>query len=328
MFSTIGEKKGESVLTTPGDLVSPASSAPSLDGHSDADFVESLDEKPSRSGELAPVLLARFPATSGSISYHGNDGRILLLDSAARVIYAADGDRVSTFADDRPRALLQISDFAIPGPDLLALADNSRQALYLFEKGRFRKGVRDLDGRALFRHIQYLWADAQSGRIGVYDSGRNRTLVFATDGTLLTEVSEKYEPVFWNGLLVRLEKQETSLIVFGLDIGQAAKPVERRLFTIATTGGRMLLDAWGAGTAGPRLVLVTYEARDDEDHPDGGRVLLLGEGGSETRPIRMNLDLELVLRRPFATVRRDGADWLIEALPTETGPAIYGFRLP
>ncbi|MBF0501872.1 MAG: hypothetical protein HQM09_17170 [Candidatus Riflebacteria bacterium] len=287
-------------------------------------------------GQVKPVVLAHFPMAvySGGVrnpvnqacSFQGWNDKIMFLDSQKGVIFTSADARSlpDSYVTDEPRHLLRMSDFAMISSERLAIADNTRQSVFIFRDRRFEKAITEIDGRALFRNILYIWAEKNGNRLGVYDSGRDRTLVFDVGGNLLAERPGKFEPLFWRQRLIQLKKEERGVSVHSVDPVTGKDNV---IFSYVSPSGRLLLDAWGAGALGDEFVIVVYEGAQDEDHPAGGRALRFSQAGPLETVIRMTFDMELGLRRHFSLLAREGRIYLLEAHPTDEETSILGYQL-
>ncbi len=251
---------------------------------------------------------------------------IHLLDVPGRQILSCDsatGSR-TVLLRDRKRGLLHFTDFAMMKDQTVALADNTRNAVYLFKQRRFLRTLGQIGERKLFSHIRYIFADPAGSRLAVYDSARNRTYVCNVEGKLLFEMPLSAEPIFFGNSLIHLEKTDKSVRV---DVHDTVLRSSRALGRYTPKEGNIILDAWVAGCVDNRLFMVVYEGIGDEDHLDYAKLVTLHDGVITVRLLPPSTDLETDVARRFLVARIAGRYQLLEPFFTGEGVAIRGFGL-
>lgn len=270
---------------------------------------------------------ADFSSAMGGYSLKTDGTKALLLDKAGKTIFAYDTStgRQQMIATDRSENGLQIDGFARLRNDGLVLADNSRSALLFFKNNQLATRV-DYEGeRAFFRYIDFIEADRLGLNLAVYDSGRDRTYVFGADGRLQWESAGRSEPGFLGNSLIRLQKHDAYIEV------QRYSSINKEPVTISTyrcENGNIILDAWVAGTFGGKLVMVVYEGRGDEDHPDYARLVVIDESGMAVRKFVPNFDMRLSLQPPYRLLMSRNGLQLITARLVDNGIELIAAEVP
>ncbi len=266
---------------------------------------------------------ARFEEAFRGYSLKVDHEMILLLDRSGRTVFAYDGrtKKQKMLATDYQKASLQFDDFTLLRDNRLAVADNSRNELLIFAGNRLDKRLGFDGDRILFRHIDFVESDRLGMNLVLFDSGRNRTFVFNSNGNLTWETEGNVEPCFYGNSLVRLEKGDKNLRIQRLsDITRA--PVAIAEYTCETTN--IILDAWLAGTFAGHLAVVVYEGRGDEDHPDYARLLLIKDGKMTIQRFMPNLDFRLPLLTPYRLLFDRSGARLVTARLSPQGIEIIG----
>lgn len=217
---------------------------------------------------------------------------------------------------------IHMVDFARMAGQTVALADNSRKAVFLFNNQRFQKVLGLLEDRFLFQFIRHLFANEDGTQLGVSDSAKSRSYVFDLAGNLLWETAGAVEPAFYGGGLVALRKQESEVLVDVVNSFGA-----RNLFLYQAAPGNIVLDAWVAGTRGKVLVLVVSEGRGNEDLPDVTKVIVYDPGKIKNLAIPHMADHEVAFRRPYVLAGVGNALFLLTPDLREDGLAFKSFSL-
>ncbi len=358
-----------SVLGTPSPGVPPASV---LGTPSPSSFSTSSSGMPglSLSGNEKPVKLASFTvaffpfgASENQISDFSTDLKpvsdaeqfyslsvtekeILILDALRRRVlsFSTDAGNVRTYLRD-PRGLINISDFAVLAENTVAIADNTRHAVYFFRNNRFSRAVGLIEDRELFQFIQHIFADETGRMLGVYDSAKNRSFVFDLSGNLLWEVPGPAQPSFFQGNLVRVIKNDKRVQLFS--VSREGNRI-REIINYSPREPNIVLDAWVAGAESDLIVFAVTEGKGNEDQPDMTRVIALRGNKFTSGEIPASLDLDPTVKKPFRLFRRnriplpsrdggvpvnrpDGdalAGLILEPVATDSGLTIIGYQLP
>jgi hypothetical protein len=301
---------------------------------------------PAQSGTLASFDLATFtyqePTASGSERVGlppGSpctnllapilavaSGQVMVLDPTSRTIqaYRPDLGSVSVVLRDQKPGLIQFADFAWLQGGRVAIGDNSRQAILLFNNKRFSRILGRIGERHLFGYIRFLFANPEGDRFGVCDTMKKCTYLFAADGRLLAEQPGIVAPCFFQKSLVSLRQSEKELLVELVD------PVTRSSRTLLgyhPQPGRIVLDAWAVGSDGDQLVMVVYEGIGDEDHLDLAKVVIYRDGQMRVETFPPTLDLDLDLVRPYGLLRAGPRLWLVELLAGDGSLTLRGWQL-
>ncbi|HOT29168.1 MAG TPA: hypothetical protein PLU72_13365 [Candidatus Ozemobacteraceae bacterium] len=255
-------------------------------------------------------------------------GEPFLLEPRERQISALDpaSGRLTLFSRDRSPGLIETADAAVLGNEGLALADNSRQAVYLFRAFRHAATIGLVGERRLFRYIRHLFA-LPDGRFAVSDAGANRSFLFGPAGEVLAEIDGTIEPVWLGGKFVRLFTDEKRVRAVAVDPGSGR---ESPLFTYTPTSGRLPLDARAVGTAGSgnELVVLVSEGTGDADHPAWSRVLRYRAGALRMASVLPDLSFDLAGRRSCVLIDHGGTANLLALRQTSAGIGIFAADLP
>lgn len=255
-------------------------------------------------------------------------GEPFLLEPRERQISALDpaSGRLTPFSRDRSPGLIEIADAAVLDYESLVLADNSRQAVYLFRAFRHAATIGLVGERRLFRFIRHVFA-LPDGRFAVSDAGANRSFVFGPDGGILAEIDGTVEPVWLAGKFVRLVTDEKQVRALAVD---PASGRESSLFTYTPSSGRIPLDARAVGTAvsGNELVVLVSEGTGDADNPAWSRVLLYRAGAIRTASVLPDLSFDLAGRRSCVLTERGGTAKLLALRQTSAGIGIFAATPP
>ncbi|NLI78072.1 MAG: hypothetical protein GX442_16765 [Candidatus Riflebacteria bacterium] len=272
-------------------------------------------------------LVPADPAAAPSL-FVGAGGEPFLLEPRQRRISRLDpvsGQRVVFARDDSP-GLLDIADAAVLPGDRLVLADNRRQAVFLFQAFRHTATIGLLGERRLFRFIRHVFA-LPDGRFGVADSGGDRSFLFSPAGDLQAEVRGVVEPVWLNGRFVRLVAEDRQVRAVAVDPATGA---EAPLFTYRPPAGQVPLDARLIGTApaAGELAVLVDEGVGDADHPAWSRVLRFRAGRLQTASVLPDLSFDPAGRRSCALVGKGGPARLLAIRETGSGTGLFAADLP
>lgn len=258
----------------------------------------------------------------------GPDGEPLLLEPRRRRISRLDPltGQLSVFARDNSPGLLEIADAAVLPGDRLVLADNRRQAVFLFQAFRHAATVGLLGERRLFRFIRHVFA-LPDGRFGVADSGGDRSFLFSPAGELQAEVRGVVEPAWLNGRFVRLVTDDRQVRAVVVDPASGA---EAPLFTYRPPAGQVPLDARLIGTApaAGELAVLVDEGVGDADHPAWSRVLRYRAGRLQTASVLPDLSFDPAGRRSCVLVGKGGPARLLAIRETGSGTGLFAADLP
>ncbi len=270
---------------------------------------------------------ATFQQAFKGYSLKTDGSKVYLLDKAGRTLFAYDAHQAkqSMVATDQPKGSLQFDDFAMMRSGGMVIADNSRNALLYFVNNRLVKKI-GFDGeRDFFRHCDFVESDKLGISMAVYDSGRDKTYVFGSDGLLQWETTGRAEPCFLGNSLIRLEKHDSELEV------QRFSQVNKVATTFSTyrcDPGNIILDAWAAGTFAGQLAVVVYEGRGDEDHPDYARLLLIKDKTIQVHKFRPGFDMRLSLLTPYRLLLTRSGLSLLTARLSDAGLEVVAAELP
>ncbi len=229
------------------------------------------------------------------------------------------------FSTDYGQKNIKMEDFGLLSGNSIVLSDNSRQSLLFFENNRLKE-VKSLENdRVLFRHIDFVESDVLGRKIAVYDSGRNRTVLLDSHGKSLWNREGKMEPCFYGASVLNLEKADKGIAV---NIISELSRTPRLLDKYYCKEGNIVLDAWIAGTFRGTLVMVVYEGKGDEDHPDYAKVVLFKDGKQRVVEFKPFMDFRLGLVTPFRLLLSRNGLKLITARLLESGIEIIGSELP
>lgn len=255
-------------------------------------------------------------------------GEPFLLEPRERQISALDpaSGRLTLFSRDRSPGLIEMADAAVLDNESLVLADNCRQAVYLFRAFRHAATIGLVGERRLFRFIRHVFA-LPDGRFAVSDAGANHSFVFGPAGEILAEIDGTVEPVWLSGKFVRLVTDEKQVRALAVD---PASGRESSLFTYTPSSGRIPLDARAVGTAvsGDELVVVVSEGTGDADHPAWSRVLRYRAGAIRMASVLPDLSFDLAGRRSYVLTERGGTAKLLALRQISAGIGIFAAALP
>ena len=255
-------------------------------------------------------------------------GEPFLLEPRERQISALDpaSGRLTLFSRDRSPGLIETADAAVLGNDALALADNGRQAVYLFRAFRHAATIGLAGERRLFRYIRHVFA-LPDGRFAVSDAGANRSFLFGPAGEVLAEIDGTVEPVWLAGKFVRLITDEKRVRAVAVDPGSGR---ESPLFTYTPPAGRLPLDARAVGTAGAgtELAVLVSEGMGDADHPAWSRILRYRAGALRTASVLPDLSFDLAGRRSCVLINRGGTVKLLALRQASAGIGLFAADLP
>ncbi len=263
----------------------------------------------------------------GGYSLKTDGTKALLLDKPGKTVFAFDSSsgRQQMVATDRSQPGLQTDAFAILRDNGLAIADNSRNALLFFRNNSLLKVIDYYGDRGYFRHIEFIESDRLGLNLSVYDSGRDRTYVFSSDGRLQWESSGRSEPGFLGNALLRMQKFDRHIDI------QRFSQINQTPTTFSTyrcDAGNIILDAWVAGTFGGKLVIVIYEGRGDEDHPDYARLAVIEEDKISVKKFVPNFDMRLSLQPPYRLMMTRKGLQLVTARLAENGIELIAAEVP
>lgn len=254
-------------------------------------------------------------------------GETFLLEPRERRISLVDPatGRLTVFARDASPGLIETADAAVLSDGSLILADNSRQAVYLFKSFRHAATIGLIGERRLFRFIRHVFA-LPDGRFGVTDTGANRSFLFSSAGDLQLELSGIVEPVWVAGKLVRLVTDERRVKAIAID---PATGRESPIFTYDPPAGHVPLDARAIGTAasGNELDILVSEGAGDADHLAWSRVLRYRSGTLQTASVLPDLSFDLSGRRSCVLADRGGTARLVSLRQTAAGTGLFTAEL-
>lgn len=255
-------------------------------------------------------------------------GETFLLEPREREISALDpvSGRLTLFSRDRSPGLIRMADAAVLGNDGLVLADNGRQAVYIFRSLRHAATIGLIGERRLFRFIRSVFA-LPDGRFAVTDAGANHSFLFTPAGELQAEIEGTVEPVWFAGKFVRLMTDENRVRAVAVDPGSGR---ESPLFTYTPPPGQVPLDARGVGTAasGNELAVLVSEGKGDADHPAWSRVLRYRAGAIRMASVLPDLSFDLAGRRSCVLTDHGGDAKLLAIRQTSAGIGIFAADLP
>lgn len=335
------------IISVFAGVVSAQTIDPSAPPTGDLDYAE-IEQRvkallPARPGLLKFETLCLFPYAewpeglwrdesgkrhlAGAYSIKTATNMVYLLDKAGKTLFAYDlrAARQRMTATDKPQNTLQFDDFAILRAGGVAIADNFRNSVLLFKNNRFA-GKIDFDGeRSFFRYIEFIEADRLGYSFAVYDSGRDRTYVFSADGVLQWEKPGRAEPVFMGSYLIRLDKSDK-----GVKVQQFSQinPDEQTISEYECGKENIILDAWAIGTIAGKLAVVVYEGRNNEDHPDYARLLLIKDGQTQVYQLFPNFDARLNLQPPYRLLLTQKGMLLVTARMKNEGIEIVAAQIP
>ncbi len=225
---------------------------------------------------------------------------------------------------DQRQGLLDFTDFTLLQNGLLALADQPRQAVFLFQQRRFFKGLGLHDNRRLFPSPRAVCTNSDRSLLGVLDAARNRGFVFSATGQLIAELSGPLEPCFFQNELVRTQVSGNRVQV---SLVKKSGGTES-LFVGEASPGCVLLDAQVAGAVGSALIVVCRQGKGDEDHPVWSRVFIYRAGTVRSGSIFPHLRLHSGSPKAYTVLEADNTLSLIDLDQHPDGIAIRSFRLP
>jgi len=250
-------------------------------------------------------------------------GDVFLLDAGERHIFRIDTHTgaLNPIAQDRSPGLIEMADAAILRDGSLVIADNSRQAVFLFRNYRHIATLGLMGERMLFRFIRHVFP-LPDGGFAVTDSGANRTFTFDSAGELRCEIPGTVEPLLYDGKFIRLVISEKAVRGVALD---PATGRETPVFGYEPPAGRLALDAQavGAGVTGKDLTVIVSEGEGNADHTAWSRVIRLKNGSMRTASVLPDLTFDLSGRRTCVMTNLGGSPKCISLRQTLTGTGLF-----
>lgn len=250
-------------------------------------------------------------------------GETFFLEPRERRISLVDpaNGQMSVFTRDTSPGLIEVADAAVLSDGSLVLADNSRQAVFLFKNFRHAATAGLVGERRLFRFIRHVFA-LPDGRFGVTDTGADRSFIFSSAGDLLSELNGVVEPVWLAGKLVRLVTDDRRVRAVSVD---PATGRESPLFTYNPPAGQIPLDARAIGTtaSGNELAILVSEGIGNADNLAWSRVLRYRAGTLRTASVLPDLSFDLSGRRSCIMTDLGGTAKLVSIRQATSGTGLF-----